>query len=31
MNIEILLVRWKEIMAALGVRSLKTMKKRVKK
>jgi hypothetical protein len=28
---ETLLVGWKEIMAAFGVRSLKTMKKKVKK
>ena len=28
---EILLVGWKEIMAAFRVRSLKTMKKKVKK
>jgi hypothetical protein len=28
---ETLLVDWKEIMAAFGVRSLKTMKKKVKK
>ncbi len=31
MNSERLLVGWKEIMAAFGVRSLKTMKKKVKK
>jgi len=30
-NSERLLVGWKEIMAAFGVRSLKTMKKKVKK
>jgi hypothetical protein len=31
MNSERLLVGWKEIMAAFGVRSLKTMKRKVKK
>jgi hypothetical protein len=31
MNSERLLVGWKEIMAAFSVRSLKTMKKKVKK
>ena len=31
MNEERLLVGWKEIMAAFGVRSVKTMKKKVKK
>jgi len=31
MSSETLLVGWKEIMAAFGVRSLKTMKKKVKK
>ena len=31
MNGQRLLVGWKEIMAAFGVRSLKTMKKKVKK
>jgi hypothetical protein len=31
MGKERLLVGWKEIMAAFGVRSLKTMKKKVKK
>ncbi len=31
MNDQRLLVGWKEIMAAFGVRSLKTMKKKVKK
>jgi hypothetical protein len=31
MDSEILLVGWKEIMAAFNVRSLKTMKKKVKK
>lgn len=31
MNGERLLVGWKEIMGAFGVRSLKTMKKKVKK
>ena len=31
MNSERLLVGWKEIMAAFGIRSLKTMKKKAKK
>ena len=31
MSSETLLVGWKEIMVAFGVRSLKTMKKKVKK
>jgi len=31
MNSERLLVGWKEIMAVFGIRSLKTMKKKVKK
>jgi hypothetical protein len=31
MNGERLLVGWREIMAAFGVRSLKTMKKKVRK
>ncbi len=31
MSSGILLVGWREIMAAFGVRSLKTMKKKVKK
>ena len=31
MRSETLLVGWKEIMAAFGVRSLKTMKKKAKK
>jgi hypothetical protein len=31
MSSERLLVGWREIMAAFGVRSLKTMKKKVKK